>query len=95
MRPKPRRFTVDWYSEVDAPKVGDVVRDVGLRGTVRGYLRVLSVRQVVVRVSRGESARYALQTERLPGKPPEGASWTMYANPPKPKRDRFSPLLDP
>ncbi len=96
MRKKPRRHIVDFFDPAEAaPVVGNVIRYLSHKGIVLGYLRVLSVRQVKVRVSRGEVARYALQVERLEGKPPEGANWTMTQNPPKPKVDRWSPLLPP
>jgi hypothetical protein len=98
MRQKPRRMIVDFFDPADpAPEVGNVVRHVGSNARVLGYLRVVSVRRVKVRVSRGEHARWALGMERLAERPREGVSWTMTDRPrkPKPKVDRWSPLLPP
>jgi hypothetical protein len=100
MRRKGRPYTVDFYSEDhQVPEVGHLIRDVSHKGLVRGYLRVLSVRLVKVRVSRGEVARYALRIERLSKQPQgESVSFTVTAYPPTPKSkpladDPFSPLL--
>lgn len=104
MKPVGRRMTVDFYNPTDTvPAVGMVVVERRHDGALKGYSRVLSVRPVKVKVSRGERARYALRVERIPT-PPEiaavdsvsygGATWfTVTDYPPKPKRDRWSPLL--
>lgn len=102
MRKKPRVIVVDFH-EADhrVPREGDLVRVVSYRKVVKHYLRVLSVRQVKVRVSRGEAARYRCAVERLlGGRPPdEGVDWTTYEYPPKPKVSetgpggRFNPLI--
>lgn len=98
MRPKLRPFTVDFHGEDwREPVPGDVIRHVGARALVLGYLRVVDVRRVRVKVSRGEAARFRLGVLRLPGKPPEGATFTVTSYPPKPRAppDRWSPLLGP
>ena len=101
MRRKGRPYTVDFYNDdYTVPEPGNIIRDVSHKGLVKGYLRVLCVREVKVRVSRGENARYALRIERLGERPPTiGVSFTVTAYAPKPKkpsdRDRFDPLLPP
>ena len=93
MKPVGRKMTVDWYGDNETPEVGNVIRNCSADGTVKGYARVLSVRQAKVRVSRGENARYSLRLEPIDSIPPEGVTFTVTAHPPKPKIDRFSPLL--
>lgn len=94
MRKKPRIFNIDFFSPNDpTPEPGQVLRHCSYQDKVLGYFRIGAVRQVQVRVSRGEVARYALQVERLPAKPPEGAQVTVWNYPPKAKVDRWSPLL--
>lgn len=93
-----QRMTIDYFDPADVPPApGMVFRDVSASGRVRGYCRIQAARKVKVRVSRGEVARYAVWFERLAGdRPPhEGADFTVTANPRKPKRDRWSPLLPP
>lgn len=98
MNKKPRRMIVDMHDE-RVPAVGDIVRHHNTRGSVLGFLRVVGVRQVKVKVSRGEVARFALALERLdgfPSPPPRGQILrflNVHDNPPRPKPDRFSPLL--
>lgn len=95
MRRKLRSHVVDFYrAEDQPPRVGDLIREVSHTALVRGYLRVHAVRQVKVRVSRGEVARYRLQVERLACRPAgEPVTFTVDDYAPKPKVDRFSPLL--
>ena len=101
MRRKGRPYTVDLYKDdYTVPEPGNIIRDVSYKGLVKGYLRVLSVREVKVRVSRGEHSRYALRIERLAERSStEDVSFTVTAYAPKPKepsdRDRFDPLLPP
>lgn len=102
MKPRGRAYTVDFFRESDAaPEAGNIVREVSDKQMVKGYLRVLSVRQVRVRVSRGEVARYALRIERLNERPqdqPVAFTVYSYAKPKAPKGhkpDRFDPLLPP
>lgn len=98
MRRKSCSYTVDFFSEhCPAPKAGDLVRRLSAEGKERGFLRVLSSRQVRVKVSRGEMARYTMTVERL-AEQPEGEEVTFtvhgYRKRPKtPARDKFSPLL--
>lgn len=102
MKPKGTPYTVDFYTEgFPVPQPGDVVLDVSHTQAVRGYFRVLASRQVKVRVSRGEVARFALRIQRLTALP-DGAqvAFTVYGYAPKPRgkkpiSDRFSPLLPP
>lgn len=102
MKPKGTTYTVDFYTEgFPVPKPGDLVRDVSHTEEVRGYFRVLSSRQVKVRVSRGELARFAMRVQRLEALP-DGAevAFTVYGYAPKargkkPEDDRFLPLLPP
>ncbi|QYW02186.1 hypothetical protein CPT_Sonora_085 [Stenotrophomonas phage Sonora] len=96
MRPKPRKFTVDWYSEKDGPLPGDFVRHRNPSGKLIGFYKILQVRQVQVRVSRGEVARYVLSMERIEPRQLDGRILDVWNHPhtPKPKvPDRFSPLL--
>ena len=102
MKRAAKYYTVDFYTEDHPhPQLGDVIRDVSHTSQVRGYLRVLSVRQVQVRVSRGEVARYKLSVQRLEKMPPQGVSFTVHGYAPKKKAplthqgDAFSPLLPP
>lgn len=93
MNKKPRRFTVDMYDD-RVPVIGDVVRHFNFRGDILGFYRLLDVRRVKVRVSRGETARFTLFMERLPGFPKQALRiLSVYDHPPRPKPDRFSPLL--
>lgn len=103
MRKKPRTYIVDMHSpSPNRPEPGQVFRHVSSKGVVLGYQRVVGVRQVRVRVSRGETARYALQVERLDGMPAGGATFTVHDHPRRPRTrpdpfcaDRFLPLLPP
>lgn len=70
MKPKGTPYTVDFYTEgFPVPQPGDVVLDVSHTQAVRGYFRVLASRQVKVRVSRGEVARFVLRIQRLTALP--------------------------
>lgn len=93
MKRKSPGFVLDMYDE-SVPRVGDVYRDVGARSQVLGYCRILEVRRVNVRTSRGEVSRWRLKVERLEGNPPEGCRFTVTRHTPRRRRDRFSPLLD-
>jgi hypothetical protein len=93
VRARTVKYTVDIYDERRPPEVGQNLRHISYKGVVKGYLRLVGVRQVQVRVSRGEVARFRLELERLPGIPQDGVQLTVWDHTPKPKRERFSPLL--
>lgn len=100
MKPRGRLYTVDFFRESDpTPEAGNIIREVSPKNIVKGYLRVISAREVRVRVSRGEVARYTMRIERLDQRPPgQAVAFTVYsyAKPAKgSKPDRFDPLLPP
>lgn len=96
MKRKAPIYTIDCFDDFPTPEAGQAFRWVSHKGDVKGYYRVLTVRPVKVRVSRGERERVRCQIERLPGKPVDGARFTVYDHPPRikdPSRDKWSPLL--
>lgn len=102
MRRKSCSYTVDFFSEhCPSPKAGDLVRRLSAEGQERGFFRVLSSRQVKVKVSRGETARYTMKIERLTEQPEgEEVTFTVHGYRKRkqtktPARDKFSPLLPP
>lgn len=80
-------YTIDVYAGGVHPSVGHVIRRLSARGVVLGFLRVLAVRSVRVRVSRGEEARYRVTLEWLAGEPDAGADSTVVDHE-KPRRPR-------
>lgn len=97
MKRKPLHYVLDWHGEGDpgfAP--GQIMRRLNTQKQVGGYYRVVSVRQVRVRVSRGETSRWSLGVERLAERPAdEAVTFTVQDHAPRPKPDRWSPLLEP
>ena len=107
MRKKAPRYVIDIFGEDGrAPDVGTIFREIApnAKKGFKGFVRILSVRPVKVKKSRGETARYALTIERL-AELPEGETVAMtvrsYSKPKAPKGmdkqpgDRFDPLLPP
>lgn len=94
-KPKGSRYVVDFYNPDDPePMPGDIMQSFSHTGEHQRFWRILSVRKVKVRVSRGEAARYALRLHSLP-EIPEGSliSFTTHSHPPKPrKRNPVDPL---
>lgn len=93
------RYTLDLFSSPDCPpNPGDILLRKSASGQTRGYYRLESVRKIQVKVSRGETARYALGMTPLPDEPAPGARLLVVVDHPRRKKsianNRFSPLLD-
>lgn len=87
-----RKFTLDIFDDT-IPDVGQAFLHLSAKDKPLGYKRVIGLRQVKVRVSRGEKTRWVLYIESLPGEPAEGIAFSVWDNPRTKKRDQFSPLL--
>jgi hypothetical protein len=78
-----KHWTVDVMPGSYHPAEGQVVRELRHDGTLRGYSRIVSLRDVRVRVSRGEEARYRMGMQGLDALPEGGWQYVVQSYPPK------------